>query len=163
MTEQTYHPWNDGLPTRPEVDALLKQWPPETIQPGWEVTDAQVREVVGECGAIRYRTIYAAWTRRLRRDHNVIVDRVKERGFRCLTPDEVYGKTHGTLRHAGRAIRNQLKDVSRTKPENELQKTTQEHQGRLLYAQHRELKKARTNALPFVKPAESPRIAPPVT
>lgn len=159
--DQKHMPWHNGLPTKPEVDDLLRAFPPESIAPGWEVSDEAVKAIVKARDEVRYRTVYEAWTKRLRRDHNVIVDRVKTWGFRCPLPEEVYSKTHGTLQSAGRMLRKQRNDVVRTKPTNELQKQTQEHQGQLLYAQEREMRKARMNALPSAKAPEMPRISPP--
>lgn len=159
---QQHLPWNEGLPTKPEVDALLRAFPPESILPGkWRVEDSAIKAIVNATSRIRYRTVYTAWIRRLERDHGVIVWRDKERGFMCPTPDQVYARTHPTLAHAGRAIGKQLRQVSRSKPETETQKVTQEHQGKLLYIQKRELKKARMNTLPSSQPQSQPQIPPP--
>ena len=163
MTDNNEHlPWNTGMSTRPDVESLLKQWPPETIAPGvWRATDDEVRALLGRADGNRYRTIYDAWVRRLKRDHNVIVYREKEVGFYCPTPDEVFSRTHPTLVSAGRILRKQMRSVAIVKPENDAQRSTQDHQGRLLYVQTRELKKTRMNLLPDTAKQEFPRISPP--
>lgn len=154
--------WDDGLPTKPHVDALLKAFPPDEIKPGkWRATDEQIMEHVGRADAIRYRTIYSVWRNRLRNDHGVIIYRDKTVGFFCPTPEEVFAMTHPCVESAGRKIGKQLRHVAVVKPENELQRTVQEHQGRLLSTTKRELKKARMNVLPPSAAAERPKIEPP--
>ena len=155
-------PWNEGLPTKPDVDALLRAFPPETLKPGeWHATDDEIKAHIGRPDGNRYRTIYSAWIRRLGRDHAVIVYREKESGFYCPTPEQVFANTHPALESAGRRIGKQLRGVAIVKPENELQRGVQEHQGRLLHASKRDLKKARMNVLPSTVAPEQPRIEPP--
>lgn len=163
MSDDVKHlPWNVGLPTKPEVDALLRAFPPDTIKPGeWRVTDEEVKAQIGRADGGRYRTVYSAWIRRLQRDHAVNVYREKEVGFYCPTPEQVFAKTHPTLEYAGRKIGRQLRGVSIVRPQNELQRTVQEHQGRLLHATKRELKKARMNVLPQTAASDRPKIEPP--
>lgn len=163
MSDDSYKPWNDGLPTKPEVDALLKAFPPESIKPGeWRATDAEIKAHLGRCDGNRYATVYRAWVGRLARDYAVTLVREKETGFYCPTPEQDFANTHPTLESAGRKIRRQKARVARVKPENELQRGVQEHQGRLLHASERELRKARLNVLPSTAAPEIPKIAPPV-
>jgi hypothetical protein len=162
MTETKHFPWDEGIPTKPDVDALLKQWPPETIKAGeWKITDEQAKPLIGNPNRIRYRTVYAAWIARLKADHSIVLYRSKQLGFYCPTPEEIFSRTHPTLQSAGRKIGAQLKNVGLAKPETEIGKQTQDHHGRLLHAQKRELKKARMNLLPPTSVAETPRISPP--
>lgn len=159
---QTHLPWNEGLPTKPDIDALLKAFPPETIAPGrWRVTDDEIRTLIGMCEGNRFRTVTVAWRKRLLNDHRVIVFRQDNTGFFCPTPDEVFGRTHPTLEQAGRKLGRHLKRVVSVRPENDIQTITQEHQGKLLYATRRDLKKARMNSLPSTEAPEPVRISPP--
>lgn len=159
---QKHLPWAEGLPTKPDVDALLRAYPPESIKPGeWRETDEAIKSHIGNPLGTRYRTVYGVWLRRLQRDHAVILYREKESGFYCPTPDEVFANTHPALESAGRRIGKQLRGVAIVKPENELQRGVQEHQGRLLHATKRDLKKARMNVLPSTETPASPRIMPP--
>ncbi len=159
--DQKHMPWNEGMPTKPDVDALLKAFPPEDIHPGqWRVTDDEVRAAIGRADGNRYRTVTVAWRKRLERDHRVIVFRQESTGFFCPTPEEVFAVTHPTYEHVGRSIGKQMKHVAIVKPENDTQRATQEHQGRLLYASKRALKKDRMNVLPSTV-ADRPRISPP--
>ena len=159
---KSYFPWDEGIPTKPDVDALLKQWPPEQIKPGaWSVTDEEVRALIPSANSIRYRTVYTAWISRLARDHLVIVYRAKVTGFYCPTATEVYSRTHPTLEGAGRKIGKQLRGVSLSQPTNTIEETTKDHQGKLLYTLKREAKKARMNVLPSTASGEMPKIEPP--
>lgn len=163
MSDDSYKPWNEGLPTKPEVDALLKAFPPETIKPGeWRKSDDEIKAHIGRCDGHRYGTVYRAWRGRLARDHGVTVWREKEIGFYCPTPEQVFAETHPTLESAGRKVGRQLRHVSLVKPQNDLERGVQEHQGRLLHATKRDLRKARLNVLPSTAAPELPKIAPPV-
>ena len=161
--ELTVFPWDEGQPTKPEVDALLKQWPPETIKPGeWRATDDEMREIIRPRDTWRYRTVYARWINRLLRDHGVVIYRQKETGFFCPTADQIFARTHPTLVHAGQAIGKQIRAVARAQPRNEIESGVQDHQGRLLAVQKRELKKSRMNLLPPTAAEPIPKIAAPI-
>jgi hypothetical protein len=54
-----------------------------------------------------------------------------------------------------------MRNLAHAKPENELQRTTLDHQGRLLHSISRETKKARMNVLPPTAATEQVRISPP--
>lgn len=125
--EVTYFPWNEGAPTKPDVDALLAAFPPESIKPGqWKATDDEIRAVIGRADGTRYRTVYSTWIRRLARDHAINVYREKEIGFYCPTPEQVFSTTHPTLESARRKVGRQLRSVNIVKAENDLQRSTQE-------------------------------------
>jgi len=160
--EQKLFPWQTGQSTKPEVDALLKHWAPDTIKPGeWIVTDDEVKAIAKPNSATRYKTVTQAWRSRLIRDHGVIVLRETSQGFYCPTAEQVFALTHPTLEHAGRKIGKQLRRVSNARPQNEIETATQDHHGKLLYIQKRELKKARMNLIPNTAAPESVRISPP--
>lgn len=155
-------PWNEGLPTRPDVDALLKQWPPDTIEPGqWSVTDNEVRALIGNPADMRFRTVYSAWIRRLQREHAVTVYRNKMHGFYCPEATETYARTNPAVASAGKILGKQLRAIAISKPVDDAGRVTKEHQGKLLYVSRRELRKARMNLLPSTATAKQPQIAPP--
>lgn len=156
-------PWELGLPTKPDVDALLKAFPPETIKPGeWLVSDTEVAEVLGKnCVGNRYRTVYEAWVGRLNRDYRVIVYRKKGEGFYCPKTADVQANTESKQTHAIRTLRRQAGHVAIAKPTTELETTIQEHQLRLLHAGVRSLKKDRMNLIPNTAAEQPPQIAPP--
>lgn len=159
---QKHMPWNEGLPTKPDVDALLKAFPPESIKPGeWRVLDEQIHACIGRAAGNRYRTVTDAWRRRLERDHNVIVYRQDSQGFYCPTAEQVFAETHPKYEHAGRVFRKQRRHVALVKPENDQQRGVQEHHGRLLYATDRALKKDRMNVIAPTEVQRTPQISPP--
>lgn len=154
-------PWADGMPTRPDVDALLAKFPPDTLTPGVRITDEQMREVIGKCDDTRYRTVYSSWMRRLERDYRVIVFREKTVGFYVPTPAEVLANTHPTLEHVGRSVGKQIRKLAVIKPADGIEAETREHHGRLLGSLKREAKKSRMNILPPSAAAAMPQITPP--
>lgn len=161
--KQAYLPWNEGQPTKPDVDSLLKAFPVENMTPGWRVTDEAVRAVVGDLHGARYRTVYAAWVRRLLKDHGINLFRENTIGFFVPTAEEVFSRTHPALQHIGRTAKKQIRHIAVVRAENDLQKTTQDHQGRLLHSISREAKKARMNVLPPTSAAPMPQIVPPAS
>lgn len=162
MSEGTkYLPWSEGLPTRPDVDALMSEFPPETLKEGTRITDEQILAVIGKCEGTRYRTVYSAWIRRLENDHRIVLKREKSVGFFVPTAAEVLADTHPTLEHIGRSARKQIKKLAAIKPADGVESDTREHHGRLLGALRREAKKARMNILPPSTTPTTTQIAPP--
>jgi hypothetical protein len=158
--DQKYMPWHEGVPTKPEVDALLKAFPPESIKPGeWRVTDDEVRSHIGRCDQRRFYVVTKAWRNRMERDHAVYVK--DGEGFYCPANDEVLSDSHPALHRARRVVRKQRKRVSNVRPDGDQQRAQQEHVGRLLYASERSLKKDCMNVLPSTAAPKQPQIAPP--
>lgn len=164
MTEtQTKHfSWDEGKPTKPEVDALLAAWPAETIRPNeWSVSDEEVGGVIGRCNSARFRTVTDAWKKRLQRDYQVTVWRLKSRGFYCPTASDVLGRTHPVMESAGRKFGKQLRDLANAKPASNVESDAKDHHGRLLSNLRRETRKARLNVLPSTQAQQAPQIAAP--
>ncbi|MBK8916341.1 MAG: hypothetical protein IPM64_17390 [Phycisphaerales bacterium] len=159
--EGKHLPWAEGLPTRPDVDALLATFPPDTLKIGDRITDEQVFAVIGKCDRTRFRTVYSAWIRRLEADHRIVVKREKSVGFFVPTVAEVLGDTHPTLEHIGRSARKQIRKLAVIKPAEGIEADTRDHHGRLLGAMRREAKKARMNILPPSASPVAPQIKPP--
>lgn len=156
----TYLPWDDGLPTRPDVDALIKAFPPETLAPGTRISDEQFLEVVPAKGQ-RFKTVYAAWMRRLANDHRVLLKRAKKVGFFVPTAAEALADTHPTLEHIGRSARKQLRALTIIKPAEGAESLTRDHHSRLLGHIRHEARKARTNILPPTAASQMPTIPAP--
>lgn len=163
MSNDTKHfPWNEGQPTKPDVDALLKAFPPSELIAGARIAEDDVRSVISAPTENRFRTVYTAWINRLEREHNVILWKERNRGgFVVPKFGDVSDRTHPTILKAGRTFKKQIGQLALTKAETDAQRTTQEHQGRLLSALHRETKKARLNVLPSALAPEHPKITPP--
>ena len=55
-------PFGSGQPTQPDVDELIKKWPPSAIKPGeWKASDTEIGAVFGSPSETRYKTVCAAW------------------------------------------------------------------------------------------------------
>lgn len=160
-TEQQYYPWNEGQPTKPDVDALMKAFPPESLAIGRRIADSEILAVLGTNDAARYRTVYSAWIRRLQRDHGINLFREKEEGFFVPSAAEVCARTYPALQHIGRTAKKQMRNLGAAKPETDDERRVIDHQGRLLHQISRESKKARINVLPPSGIAPAPQITPP--
>jgi hypothetical protein len=155
MNDKTFFPWNEGRPTKPEVDALLTRFPHDQMKPGWYASDAELRAIIGPASVVRFHTVCVAWIRRLERDHGVIVYRQRLSGYFVPPPEDVYAKTHPTLLHIGRTARKQKRHVATAAPTTDHEKLVQAHQGQLLNGIERATRKARQNVLP---PAATPAL-----
>jgi hypothetical protein len=155
--------WRHGIPTKPDVDALIKAFPPETMRPGFSLTDDQVKEHIGRCDGNRFRTVYSSWCRRLFNVHGVDLQRQPTIGFYVATDTQVIDDTPRATRYAARKVRRQQRRLANAKPENEKNAAIIEHQGRLMDAVGRDLRKARMNLLPGTAAVSAPRIEPPKT
>lgn len=151
-------PWQDGLPTRPEVDALLNAFPPAQLRVGTEISDAQIRAVMGTADSVRFRTVTNVWRRRLLSDHGIALFRAKSTGFFVPSPDQITARTHPTLRHVTHTVTSQIKNLSSVKADTQTQRDTVDHHGRLLGHIKLEAKKARMNVLPPAASQPMPRI-----
>lgn len=165
MTDDVFRPF-EGMPTRPDVDALLKAFPPETIKSGeWSVTDEQMFSVLGASTAAdyeRYIRISLVWRRRLERDHRVVVYRQNDAGFYAPTPDQIFGRTESSQTHALRTIRKQKRGVALAKPTDARGAEIQLHRLRLLDNSSRALRQDREALqLPATTAAQPPQIVPP--
>lgn len=158
---QKHLPWAEGLPTRPDVDALLKAFPPETLAVGTQISDDAFRAVVGHCDGARFRTIYAAWQRRLARDYRVLLKRAKMTGFYVPSAAQTLAATHPTVEHAGRALGKQIRDLALVTPAAGAESDARDHHGRLLGVLRRETRKTRMNLLPPTAASAPPQIGPP--
>lgn len=148
MTEKLF-PWKEGQPTKPDVDALLKAFPPESIAQGeWTVTDEQVAEIIGTQDEVRRRTITDTWRKALRRDFNKAVFRQKNAGFYCPNFAHVKARANTILGEMRTKSRGQMRVIAATRPENDSERSELEHQGRLFYTLNRELKKTRAALTP---------------
>lgn len=161
MSEEKHYPWKEGQPTRPDVDALLKAFPPETLVPGWRATDEALKAVIPQGDATRYHTVCEAWRKRLMQERNINVFRERNVGYYVPTPEEVFAKTPPTLQHISRTAKKQMRRVAVAPVKTDLQRSVQDHQGRLLHSLQREAKKAKANVLPSTTVVAPPSLEPP--
>lgn len=157
--DQKLYPWNEGLPTKPDVDLLLKTWPDPKVGDRFDY-ESVVALLHIEQADTRFRTITAQWRKRLL-ERGVVIECEAGRAFYVASIDEVLSRTYGTLRWVGRKLRKHRRKLSVQTPVSDAQRDRLEHDGRIVNALERETKKARMNPLPSTKAPEMPQIAPP--
>ena len=161
MTEEkkTYFPWQDGLPTKPDVDLLLSAYP--NLQIGDNISYADIEEILSvEWRTARFKTVTTQWRKRLH-EIGLVVECSPGAFFYIASCGQISAATHGTLKTISRRARKQRSKLATVKPEDAIQAATIEHQGRLMQGIERESKKARLNLLPSTKTPELPKIKPP--
>ena len=162
MAENKLFVFGTGQSTQPEIEALLKAFPPEQIAVGWEITDEEIASALSIAATgTRFVTVCNAWKKTLVRDHRIQLKRRKNTGYYRPTSAEVLHDTTGALRHSEKTLRNQGRHVSIIKPVNALETAQQEHQLRFTSARILDLRKTRMNILPATVAAATPRIEPP--
>lgn len=157
--EQKFFPWDGGLPTKPDVDRLLKTWPEP--REGDRFDYETVERILGIArDAARFKTVTAQWRKRLL-EARIVVECDPGKAFYVATCDQVSAGTYGALQFIGRKAKKHRQKLASTTPENDQQRATIEHQGRLMYAIEKDAKKSRMNLLPSTKSEERPQIGPP--
>lgn len=151
-------PFDEGLPTKPDVDLLMQTWP--ELKVGDQIAYSTIEKLIGNPQeSRRFRTITNAWRRRWS-ERNVVIECMTNRAFYVASAAQITATTYDVLRGIGRKAHRQRRKLAAAKPENDLQRLTVEHQGRLMLAVERDAKKARMNALPNTA-APTPISAPP--
>jgi hypothetical protein len=160
MSEQKHLPWNEGLPTAPDVNAIREKWP--ELKVGDRVLYSDISALLKiEIGSHRFRSVTTAWRKREEQEGRVIQCE-KKTAFYVASADQTSSMTHGVLQSIGRKAKKHRKHLSIQKADDPQLQSTMDHQGRLMHAVERETKKARMNLLPSPAPvAEHPQIAPP--
>jgi hypothetical protein len=159
--DQQHLPWNEGLPTRPDVDLLIRTWPEPKIG------DVFAYESIGKLLRVdplsnRFRTVTNAWRDRLRKDMHLNVFTRDAHEFFVATPEETAARTWGVFQHVANVGRGHGKRLQAANVyASEATRPVLEHQMRLAGALVREAKKARMNALPSTEVKEPPKISPP--
>lgn len=158
-TEDAVYSWETGMPTKPDVDALMKYWPEPKV--GDVMTYDDVSVLIGcDWKSARFKSVTQVWRNRMQ-EKGVILECRAGEAFYVASADQVSANTYGVLSSIGRKARVQRKKLSVVPVENEFQRDRARHQGQLLHAIEQDAKKKRMNILPNTKPAEAPRLGPP--
>jgi hypothetical protein len=156
--DKHYGPW-EGMPTKPDVDALIREWP--DLDKGDKIPYGDVEACTGiEHGPGRWSTVTNAWRSRMLNDKELVIkcDRAN-RAFFVATAGDISSATYGVLRGIGRKARRQRKELAIAKPQNDAEREDILHKARLMSAVEREAKKARMNVFPSTQSEDVPRIA----
>ena len=159
MTNEILFPKNEGLPTRPDVDALLKAWP--ELKAGDRIPYADVEGLLKHAyTAARFRTVTAKWRHKLRRT-GVVVECEPGHTFYVASTEQVCAATDGVFKFIRRkAVRHHVK-LRVSKPINDAQRIVLEHNMRLTNNVMLASKKARTELLPGPGNMTPVQITPP--
>lgn len=159
MTDNKHYPWQDGLPTGPDVQLLMSRWP--DLKVGDRIEYADVADVLKvDRGSGRWRSITSQWRKRLL-ELGLVVECETDTAFYVATADQISAATYSTLKMIGKKAQRHRRKLSVANPETEAQKNAIEHQGRLMLAIERDAKKSRKELPNVPAAANSPRIAPP--
>lgn len=168
MIEKTsdYFPFNEGMPTGPDVELLVKAYP--DLRPGDKIARDDVYALLGldptqSRGQSRMRSVMEAFKHRIKREkqHVILYDR-DDACFHVATPADVIKRTGSVLdgiRRKARRQRNNFNAVAAQASDSE--RPVIEHQARLFHAIERDSRKAGMNLLPSTAAPATPQIAPP--
>jgi hypothetical protein len=97
--------WAAGVPTAPDVDALLQSFP--LTSPGDEILHENIEKRLGGLSrrTFRYKTILDALRKKLERERNIILGAMPGRGYVVLDNNERVDAGSAKMQHAGRAAR----------------------------------------------------------
>lgn len=160
MTKNTTYRYGfDGMPTGPDVTRLLKEWP--KLKVGDEITDEEITEVVGlrreGKSKTRFTSIELAWMRKLQRDHNTILRRVRgENKVKVLSVSEICTRSGEAMQKAARGLRRQRRECAAVIPETDRDRSELVHRMQFLSMAERATKDTHKKML-LPAPAPQPQ------
>jgi hypothetical protein len=158
MSDNKIFTFNDGMPTKPDVDLLLRTWPKPDV--GDEFRYESIEKLLNiSWRNSRFRSVTAAWRARLF-ELGIVVEAMAGQKFYVASTDQISAMTHGTLKFVGRKARKPRKRlvIAAGKVETDAQRAIVEHQARLMLGVENDAKKARMNLLPSTEIKAPPRI-----
>ena len=157
--KQKLYPWDEGLPTKPDVDLLLKTWPDPKVGDRfeYEAVEALLRQ---PRSTPRFRTVTNRWRARLL-ERGLTVECETGKAFYIASAGQISAATHAVLKGIGRKSRRHRVKLSVAKPVDDAERGVIEHQARLMIGIERDAKKARMNLLPGTAAPQMPTLAPP--
>ena len=164
MTEQKtkqdrVYSWQTGMPTKPDVDALMKQWPDPKVGDFFSYED--VAGLIGSGWKTpRFKSVTYAWRSRWQ-EQGVILECLVGEGFYVASADQISARTYDEISGIGRKARRHRKRLASVMVETEIQRTVIDHQGRLMMAIEEHAKKQRMNVLPSTASKPMPTALPP--
>lgn len=104
------HIFSGGIPTDPDVKKLMTAL--GTIQPGLIVRHDDIEGILKlKRGTPRYRTVVAAWRRRMFNEQNIDMDAISGLGFRVLKPFERVTSSTRDFRQGVRKIGKSVRRI----------------------------------------------------
>lgn len=161
-TRQGKHlPFDDGLPTRPDVDLLLRTWPAPKV--GDVFPYDAIEKLLGLThGDNRFRTVTTNWRKRMHEQMGVVVEARTGEAFYVASADDVSARTYSVIKFVGRKAHKHRRKLATVKIESDEQRATIEHQARVMLAIEKDAKRHRMNILPPSPTTQAqPQLAPP--
>jgi len=156
-----HYSFRDGLPTKPDVDLILKTWPNLSI--GDRISYEEMETCLGiKWKSARFDSVTDRWRRRMV-DEGFIIDREKGIGFYVLPPKNIQENTYGLLKHVGKSARKQRRAVLTIRTHEGVDDVTMartDHHARLLSEIERSVTESKKTILPSLR-KEAVMIAPP--
>lgn len=162
MVDGKHYSFRDGMPTRPDVDALLKVYP--ELKVGDFISREHAATVSNlEETSTRFRTVMSAFRARLEQDFALVLIYDRPRmGYIVASVTDLTDRTGGVLQSiAGKARRHRKAINTAAIHATETEKPVAEHHMRLVGTIEREARKGKLNQLPPSAATEMPKIAPP--
>jgi hypothetical protein len=157
--DQKHYPWDEGLPTKPDVDLLLKTWPDPKVGDRfeYEAIESLLRQ---SRTTARFKTVTNRWRARLL-ERGLTVECEPGKAFYVATTDQISAATYTVLKGISRKSRRHRRKLSVAKPVDDAQRSVIEHQARLMNNIERDSRKASMNLLPSTAAPVVPKIEPP--
>jgi hypothetical protein len=81
-----------GIPTAPDVDRIIEQYPIDKLEPGMQITYQTIAGIINQdIKSYRWKTVTSAWRKKIESDYNIIID-----------PDELEPETFVVLFEGGK-------------------------------------------------------------
>ncbi len=106
-----------GIPTAPDVDALIEEFGVPEI--GVLISYSNISKVIGvPKDKNRFKSVTDAWKKRLDIKHNVIIEAIRNNGFKALSPSGRVGLGSRQIKSAVKKINNTTRILVRTDKKN---------------------------------------------
>ena len=97
-----------GRPTGPDIDEIIKNYPVNKMEAGETIPYAAIEEIIHEKREThRYKTVTAAWRKRLFNNHNIVID------ADGATKQFVVLSNSGRVTHSGKGIVKAIRSIGR--------------------------------------------------
>lgn len=157
--EDKFYSWETGMPTKPDVDTLLKYW--SELKVGDIITYVEIAVLIGvDWRTHRFKSVTSVWRNRLE-EKGIILECKAGEAFYVASADQVTANTYDVIAQAGRKYRRHRKKLAAVTTETERQREVVAHQGRLMKMMEEDARKKRMNILPNTVSESMPRRLPP--
>jgi hypothetical protein len=157
--DQKHYRWDEGLPTGPDVEVLMRTWPEPKI--GDRFDYATIAKLIGVTrDNRRFWTITNRWRNEMKKK-GVVIYCQQTLAFYVASADQIIANTRPAFKSVGRIMRDQRTALHTIKEATDEQRKIRDHQCLLLGNVDRESRKSQLNILPSSKISGTPQIPPP--